>query len=502
VTGTPQRNQALATWIGNSGRSYQQVADEVCRLACQHRPPLNAAPDSSRISRWVSGEQPRGIMPDLIAQALTGLCGLAYSLSRADIGMAPTSSGQGGSRLPWHPDAVIKAVLDMTRNDLISQQPDPNGTTLLTGDDLLDAVRPWLHQAPGDLPQPDRPGRIGLADVEKIRATTAAFRAWDNQHGGGMSRDAVVAQLKATTELLRHGRMSDAVGRGLFSAVADLASVAGWMTHDAGRSPEGQRYLLLGLRAAAEAGDGPLAAHLLNCLSRVANHLGRIDDALEMVQFAQYGTRKLPSGRIKAVLAALEARYLAITGDISGFHRAAGAAADGIAAASPDSDPGWVQWFDPAEYHATIGIAHLLAARHQPGLVRAAITMTRQAIPLRPAERARSRAFDHIGLARAHVLARELDAAENAAATAIEIAGGVACTRAPHRRRHPPGTPGHVCCIGAEGANSPTVKRRSTCATGLRSWCGRAGPDHCRPPPRVRVYDGWALWRGEHADQD
>ncbi|MGA2831073.1 MAG: hypothetical protein ABSF03_33735 [Streptosporangiaceae bacterium] len=426
MTGTPQRNQALATWIGNSGRSYQQVADEVCRLACQHRPPLNAAPDSSRISRWVSGEQPRGIMPDLIAEALTGLCGLAYSLSRADIGMATTSPATGGSRLPWHPVAVIKAVLDMTRNDLTS--PDPEGTELLIGPDLLDAVRPWLDQAPGELPQPDRPGRIGLADVGKIRATTAAFRAWDNQHGGGLSRDAVVAQLKATTELLYHGRMSDAVGRELFTAVGDLASVAGWMTHDAGRSPEGQRYLLLGLHAASEAGDVDLAAHLLNCLSRVADHLGRTDDALEMVQLAQYGTRKLPPGRIRAVLAALEARYLAITGDISGFHRAAGAAADGLAASS-DNDPEWARWFDAAEYHATIGIAHMLAARHQPRLISTAITMTSHAIPLRPAERARSRAFDHIGLARAHVIAGELAGADSAAATAIDIAAGVSSTR-------------------------------------------------------------------------
>jgi hypothetical protein len=428
VTGTPQqRNQALTTWISRSGRSYQQVADEVCRLARQHRPPLNAAPDSSRVSRWVSGEQPRGIMPDLIAEALTGLCGLACSLSRADIGMASTSPpGQRSHRLPWQPDTVIKAVLDMTRNDLISPQPDPEGTELLTGSDLLDAVRPWLVQAPGGLPQPDRPGRIGVADVEKIRATTAAFRAWDNQHGGGLSRDAVVAQLKATTELLYHGRMSEAVGRELFAAVADLASVAGWMTHDAGRSPEGQRYLLLGLRAAAEAGDVALAAHLLNCLSRVANHLGRIDDALEMVQLAQYGTRKLPPGRIKAVLAA---RCLAITSDISGFHRAAGAAADGLIAASPDGDPEWVQWFDAAEYHATIGIACMLAARHQPSLVRTAVTMTTQAIPLRPAERSRSRAFDYIGLARAHLLAGDLDAADSAAATAIDLAGGIASTR-------------------------------------------------------------------------
>jgi len=427
VTGTPQhRNQALATWIRKSGHSYQQVAGEICRLARQHRPPLNAAPDSSRVSRWVSGEQPRGMMPDLIAEALTGLCGLPYTLSRADIGMAPVKAGQP---LPWQADAVIKAVLDMTRNDLIGQPADPSETELLSGTGLLDAVRPWLHLEPGELPRPERPGKIGLADVEKIRATTAAFRTWDNQHGGGLSRDAVVAQLKATTELLHHGRMSDAVGRELFSAVADLSSVAGWMTHDAGRSPEGQRYLLLGLRAAAEAGDTALAAHLLNCLSRVAGHLGRTDDALEMVQLAQYGTRKLPAGRLKAVLAALEARSHAITGDLSSFHRAAGTAADGLAAANADNDPEWVQWFDPAEYYATIGIAHLLAARHQPGLVRTAITMIETAIPLRPPERARSRAFDHIGLARAHVLAGQLDAADSAVATAIQIADGVASTR-------------------------------------------------------------------------
>jgi hypothetical protein len=72
---------------------------------------------------------------------------------------------------------------------------------------------------------------------------------------------------------------------------------------------------------------------------------------------------------------------------------------------------------------------HLLAAGHQPALITTAITMTSQAIPLRPAERARSRAFDYIGLARAHVIAGDLDAADHGAATAISTAGGVASTR-------------------------------------------------------------------------
>ena len=38
--------------------------------------------------------------------------------------------------------------------------------------------------------------RIGLADVERIEATTAAFRDWDNRWGGGLSAAAVLAQLR------------------------------------------------------------------------------------------------------------------------------------------------------------------------------------------------------------------------------------------------------------------------------------------------------------------
>lgn len=425
-----RRNTALATWIQTSGASYQQLADAICGIAGQRG--INAAPDSSRVSRWIAGEQPRGEMPDIVAEALTRLCDLPYTLSRADIGMGGTCASQTGKRLPWHSAAIIQTVLDVTRNDLMSDHHDANTVALLSGPELLDAVRPWLHHTQSDLPTPARRGRIGLADVQRIRATTDAFRTWDNEHGGGLSRAAVVAQLKSSTDLMLHGRASDTVGRELLSAIGDLASVAGWMTHDAGRSAEGQRYLLLGLRAASEAGDLALAAHLLNCLSRVANHLGHVDDALEMVQLAQYGIRRLPNGRVKAVLASLEARAHAIKGDLPAFARATAAAADGLAA-TDDSDPEWVRWFDAAEFHATLGIASMLAAEHDPTLARQAITMIEQGIPLRPAGRVRSQAFDHIGLARAYAVAGDLDGADDATATAITLAGSVASTRVTDR---------------------------------------------------------------------
>lgn len=148
----------------------------------------------------------------------------------------------------WSGAAVVAAIIDTTRSDAMTDDTTPSRARLLAGPELLAAVQPWLHLPDAELPNPTRPGRLGISDVQRIRATTDAFRTLDNAHGGGLSRRAVVGQLHDVTELAKQGRVSDKVGRELFVAVADLASVAGWMTHDTGRHAEAQEYLLLGLK--------------------------------------------------------------------------------------------------------------------------------------------------------------------------------------------------------------------------------------------------------------
>ncbi|HSA50411.1 MAG TPA: transcriptional regulator, partial [Yinghuangia sp.] len=393
------RNTALEYWIVATGLSYGAFAREL-RTTCANAGRTDLAPDSSRVSRWLGGESPRPPMPDLIAATLTRLCGVPRPLNPADLGFR-SSRRAGRPAIAWQPDAVLAAVLDTTRSDLMTDHhQEAPSTPLPTGDGLMDTVRPWLDARPGTLPTPVVPGRVGMSDVERIRATTEAFRSWNNEHGGGLSRDAVVAQLRATATLLRHGRSSGEVGHALFSAVADLASVAGWMTHDVGRHAESQQYFLLGLQAAKEADDQQIAGHLLNCMARQASHLRRVDDALELVEFAHYGTRRLPDGRLRAVLTALQARCLAIMGDLRGFQRAAGAVQDSLTAAT-DDDPPFVEWFDEAEYGVTIGVCHLIAARHAPAHAAQAVTLISQASATRPEARVRSRAFDQIALARA-----------------------------------------------------------------------------------------------------
>ena len=72
-----------------------------------------------------------------------------------------------------------------------------------------------------------------------------------------MRRKAVVGQLTEAAELLRGPFQDDRVARRLFSAVADLAQLAGWMSYDLQLHATAQRYFLLGMHLAKDAGDRP-----------------------------------------------------------------------------------------------------------------------------------------------------------------------------------------------------------------------------------------------------
>ncbi|MGI5526784.1 transcriptional regulator [Streptomyces syringium] len=435
MTGPERRNVSLEHWVHVSGATYETVAAEVIKVA-RAQGCYSVQPDRSRVRRWITkGEHPRDPVPEFLAEALTRLCRLARPLTLADIGLRgrPTV----GPTTSWKADAVVAAIIDTARSEALTDDSAPPTVPLLTGSQLMGAVQPWLHLPDEPLPDPIRPGCIGMNDVKAIEAATDAFRTLDSTHGGGLSRRAVVGQLHDVTLLATNGRTSDDVGRALFIAIADLASVAGWMTHDVGRHAESQHYFLLGLQAAKQAGPAGagIAGHLLNCLSRQANHLGRAEDALELVQAAQYGTRKIPPGRLRAFLCTLEARCHAVLGHLPEATRAIGIADDALAADRSEPVPSWAAWFDDAEYQITAGVCESIAATHNPRHATRAIELIKAGTAQRPAERIRSRAFDHIALARAQVQAHQLEAADHTTATALDLLGRVNSTRVTDRLR-------------------------------------------------------------------
>ncbi len=179
------------------------------------------------------------------------------------------------------------------------------------------------------------------------------FRQWDAQCGGGLRRKAVVGQLHEVTDLLQEPQPETTTKR-LFKVAAELAELAGWMSYDVGLQPTAQKYFVLALHAAKEAGDRPLGSYVLSNMSRQMIHLGRPEDALELIHLAQYGSRDCASPRVQSMLYAMEARAYANMGQPGRCKRAVRMAEDTFAEAHEwdEPDPDWIRFFSEAELYA------------------------------------------------------------------------------------------------------------------------------------------------------
>src|SRR5690606_284682 len=96
-----------------------------------------------------------------------------------------------------------------------------------------------------------------------------------------------------------------------------------------------------------------LGAFVLSQMARQMIHLGRGDDALELIHLAQYGSRGEASARLRSLLYAMEARAHATVGQPPRCHRAVRMAQEAFAEIEPDEpEPGWIAFFTEAELHA------------------------------------------------------------------------------------------------------------------------------------------------------
>ncbi|MEU6404871.1 transcriptional regulator [Streptomyces sp. NPDC046985] len=432
-----QPNAPLAHWMTQCGLSRNRLARLVTQRGAQQGI-SGLATDESRVRAWLKGSIPRDPVPRLILEVLSAETG--KDLTYADLGL-PGESGQTGIRSPWTRTAAIAALSHIIRSELMlpDTRNDADAATVLTGHDLLEPLQEWaLSQPDGATPQ-GPPGRhIGMPEVEGIRNITSSFRTLDNMHGGVLSRSAVLAQTEAVLDLLRTSTYTEAVGQALWSAAADLASVAGWMSFDAGRHGIAQRTFVSALHAAAEADDKRIGAHILQCMARQMSHLGHPEDALDLVALAQYGGRRRLTPAATSMLFALEARFQAIIGRVSDSDTAAGRALDAYERVETGSEDPHMDFFDLPELHATLGMAHQIAAKHVQGPartshVRRSRDLVSAALAARPGHRRRSMAFDHLGLARTHLAGGEVDGAAEETVHCLDMLGAVQSRRVTDR---------------------------------------------------------------------
>jgi hypothetical protein len=348
----------------------------------------------------------RGLVRRPRPHYVAGLCAI-LGATEAELGFTGTDTTQplvSTDSGCWDRGAVAAAVERITGDDLAVTRRQAVVAAALAGAALTEPLQRWLDPLP-QVPSPDD-GRAHTApEVEALEALVAQLRGWANAGNGVLARKAVIAQLAESAERLRDAPSGPLVTR-VMVATARLADMAASMSWDAGAHRAAQQYYVLAVQLAKVAGDGALAA-----LGRQCYDLNRPDDGLEVVQLAQFGTRRVTAPRLRAMLATREAWAYAQRGEVQAFHRAVGLAQDHFTEITTTEPTQWVDNFDQAELHGVIGARFRDLALHDPRQAQHARDHIGLALELRVPGRVRNRVFDLIGLARTHLIARDLEQA-------------------------------------------------------------------------------------------
>jgi hypothetical protein len=309
----PERvpNALFASWFQRSGWSKGEVARMVNRRA-RDLGATHVATDTSRVRRWLDGEQPRDPIPRILTELFSERFGCVVTLS--DLGLREPSSPIAGTLadLPWGPERTAELLAEFCRSDLLlgpnpSRRAGDGAPPLAAGTALIEPVKRWLLPL---VPSPQRPlpadqaeaapmgaapgqvrARPGRAAVlaDQLEETLRVFRDWEAAVGGGIRRAAVTGQLYEVAELIRHS--PEPAHPRIFRIAAQYCLLAGEMALDNGLQAAAQRYLVLGLHAAKESADRNTIAVILSTTARQLIGLNRAQDALDLLAVGRSATR-------------------------------------------------------------------------------------------------------------------------------------------------------------------------------------------------------------------
>ena len=314
-----------------------------------------------RLSEWKTGKrEPRDVST---FQKFADGVGLPAAARRA-LGLAPAvatptdaSTPEAGITLTY-PDGVAGATENLSslwRADLAGASAFLRGR--FDPGAWGDASLRWLVD-PGRVleEEPAHGVRIGLGDVTRFRATVDMFAELDNRFGGGHAREALVKYLSVDGDRLLRSRSNEAVGRELFTAVAEATLLAAWMTYDsAPTSALAQGYFVQALSLAQAGSDRLLGASILDAMSHQATFAGRFTDAANLARAALTGTRGAAPPTLTAHFHAMEARALARLGDTKSCSRALAESVTEFDRGNPEDAPDWIQYFNESELSAEFG---------------------------------------------------------------------------------------------------------------------------------------------------
>lgn len=285
------------------------------------------------------------------------------------------------------------------------------------------------------LPPPLVPGRIGVADVQRIEDANRAFRALDYQYGGGACHDAVVGYLPRGLRMLG-AYATSLVTQRLCVAVADLHNLAGWTSFDTGQVRVARTHFGQALELAKEGNNYALVANILYRTGRVHLHHNVPDKALTEFQLGQVAAHASGSALAVAILYANQAWAYAKMGLDDEALALLGRSTDEFARADLTEVPAWATFFTETDMSAMVGTVYTeLALTVDPAYTRSAIPALSTAINGYGQDMTRSRSFTLISLATNHLLEDDIDHAATVGAQAVAVAESVKTARTKDRVR-------------------------------------------------------------------
>ncbi|MFI6345753.1 hypothetical protein [Streptomyces sp. NPDC050560] len=443
-----QPNTRLADLFGIAGWSKGELARLVNRQAAAMGHP-QLATDTSRVRRWIDmGEIPRDPVPRVLAKLFTEQLGRVVTIEDLGLvrhGRAGRRRGGGGDEpsdgLPWTPGQTAAVLTEFTGMDLMLNRRGlvGAGSALAAGSALSSAMHDWLHTDPAlttRSPHSDPPlhadpagydryeaAPIGSQEIEELERSVEVFRAWDAARGGGLQRKAVVGQLNEVGGMLTY-RHPEHLQRRLWGVAANLAVLAGWMSHDVGLEPTAQKYFVIAAHAARESGDRPRAGEALSRAARQMVHLGKPDDALDLMKLAKSGSGAQTLPRTGAMLATIEAWAQASMGNGQAMRRTLGVAEELFASDKGDvPPPSWMQMFEEADLYGMQALAYRTLAEHDPKAASLVQGPAKRALSLRDEARSRSEIFDNLSLAAGYFIDDDPDQADHYARLALVSMG-------------------------------------------------------------------------------
>jgi tetratricopeptide (TPR) repeat protein len=405
VTGR-EGNSQLAAVMRQAGVTNSGLARRVVDLAARHN--VHRRYTHIDVKRWLDGTKPKGVIPAVIAEALSAKLGRHVSV--ADIGMHSGDEvlvARAGEYPLTVADAVaaVQAVVGADRSGA-----PVVGAEAIEGSAWSELMVQWLL-APDERP----PTILGTAggDVRALDLALEMFSRMDYSFGGGYARTALVEFLRAEVAPL----VAQPEGRSpeVLRSAAALLRLAGWTAYDTGAHQLANHYFTQGLRLASAAGDRALGGRIMACMSHQAHFLGYHESAVNLARAAQRGSAGQATPTAMALFHAMEARALAGCGDRSGVEAALLSAESWFGRRTLENDPTWLQYFDAAELAAEFAHSY-----RDLGMADKAIEFGRIAVYDADPLYARSISFCQCVLAAGHLGAGEIEQGLELATTAVE----------------------------------------------------------------------------------